>query len=107
MLWDLRTGVRRAAAEHTQYLTSWGARQKDTEHHTEGDASWESHSWNPSFPPLILQVDLEGKGRLDPARQRPEAEGQRCAHVVDLLIIGKLETNKTVIVWTQQKLSDS
>lgn len=68
--------MRRAAAEQTQYLASWGARQKDTEHHAEGDAGGQSHSWNPSFPPLILQVDLEGEGRLDPACQCPKAKGQ-------------------------------
>lgn len=81
--------------------------QKDTEHHTEGDASRQGYSWNPDFPSLILQVDLEGEGRLDPARQGPKAKGQRRAHIVDLLIVGKLGTNKMVTVWAQQELSAS
>lgn len=83
---------------HVRYPASQAAGQKDTEYHTEGDAGWQGDSWNPNFPSLILQVDLEGEGRLDPARQGPKTKGQWCAHIVDLLIIGKLGTNKMVIV---------
>lgn len=82
-------------------MASQGAGQKDTEHYTEGDAGRQHDSWNPNFPSLILHVDLEGEGRLDPACQGPKAKGQRRAHIVDLLIIGKLGTNNMVIVWTQ------
>lgn len=80
---------------------------KDTEHHAEGDAGRQGDARDPHFPPLVLQVDLEGEGRLDPARQSPKAKGQRCTHVMDLLIVGKLGGNRTVTAWTKQEPSAS
>lgn len=81
----------------TFFLAEWWQkvrREKDTKQHAGSDRSRQEETRDTCPSALIPQINLHCYDGLQPTEQSSQAKGHRCAHVVQLLIIGQLH-NRT------------